>query len=711
MDPNIASHPSNPGLQITDPIENGRFEATTPLPVTPTPTSPDRLSPAPVATAATIETAALELPTVVILYIRHASDFEQVATTAGYKEPCLPSNDYLIELSNTPMKLYLRVDSSLNISYQTASVRLSFDGPTEVVVGARSFHDQPAGTITTPDTPRDVMQAISLLGSGLEDTSPERSFPTLRGHPPRIEHGPDFSVPDGLARPETGVELVLPLDYDYLYPATSLAYYLGANVVPGDDPRLTTDDGFEYPLETPVGYEETVSRVLRQVFFLDCVTRTEGLYDVPLYERQQVEPVVDLDFPRLYQQSVSEQLEAYLSIPYSVVEEYLPAWPLTMDIMPTPDNLSMLSWAASELAVVRTPQTRTPTATDTDPVSFEPVNDFRRGAVSGTGPGVTDGVLTRSATLEDISETEIITPRETESLEYAWVGDGYPLGANKATQDAWSRRVDRPAPEQTSITVHVVCNDTRMADEGVVEEYYRQRDLPAVNATISEMLSVSELQAVIESDVDFLHFIGHVDAAGMRCPDGHLDARDLDRGDVGVRAFFLNACRSFAQGQALVECGSAAGVVTLAELPNKRGTRVGQALARMLNCGFPLQWAVQFVQQHVSGYSYITVGDGRITLVQGKSGAPIFAGVTAVDEGWELALHTVTAAHYEVGTMFSPSVNEEPTQYLCSGLVDTFHVSDTELDEYFGKETFPVLHASELVWSDEVSAADLRGER
>jgi hypothetical protein len=35
--------------------------------------------------------------------------------------------------------------------------------------------------------------------------------------------------------------------------------------------------------------------------------------------------------------------------------------------------------------------------------------------------------------------------------------------------------------------------------------------------------------------MDFLHYIGHIDADGFECRDGRLDVRTLDR--VGVDAF------------------------------------------------------------------------------------------------------------------------------------------------------------------------------
>ena len=235
--------------------------------------------------------------------------------TSDERDRTLDSDAYLVELSTTPMKLYFLVDGRLTIEHRDDTVRFSFDRETTVLVGARSFHDRPAGTITVTDDVRDAMRAVSRFGSALKTLSPERSFPTLRGHPPLVERGEEFAAPNGLEPAETDVELVVPPDREHVYPIVSLAYYLGATVVPGHDPRLVAGS-FERSLDGPDGYVETVNRILRQTFFLDCLTRTEGYYKVELHEREAVEPLVDLDFADLYETPLPERLAVYLSVPF-----------------------------------------------------------------------------------------------------------------------------------------------------------------------------------------------------------------------------------------------------------------------------------------------------------------------------------------------------------------------------------------------------------
>jgi hypothetical protein len=231
---------------------------------------------------------------------------------------------------------------------------MSFEEPAEMVLGARSYHSQPAATITTTENPRDVMQAVSAMGSALKTTSPERSFPTLRGHPPAIELGDELRIPDGLDAPDTGIRIEVPPVREAVYVVAPLAYYLGAEVVPGDQPRLVTDDGFEHRLAPD--FEESVERVLKQTFFLDCIVWTEGRYPVELHERTAIDNDLDLEPAALYHRSSAERLAAYLSVRFETVQEHLPTWKLTTHVAPEPENVEILPFLIDDLAIVRMPE-------------------------------------------------------------------------------------------------------------------------------------------------------------------------------------------------------------------------------------------------------------------------------------------------------------------------------------------------------------------
>jgi hypothetical protein len=681
-----------PGIAVFDPVENARFELYTDRPVAPEPTATDGFH-FPVDAAVTFETTALEIPNHRSVVVRTQDGDISVDATA-FDDRSLPVDDYLLELQSTPMKIYVAVRAELELNHDERSVTIRFDGPRRPRVGTRSFHDRPTGTITVTDDVGDAMAAVSLLGSALKTTSCERSFPTLRGHPPLLERGESFDAPDGVERPDTGIELVLPREREYVYPAASLAYYLGAAVVPGDDPRLVAD-GFEPSLDGPDGYASTVNRTLRQAFFLDCLTRTEGCYDVDLYEREQVEPLVDLSFPDLYGRPLAAQLDAYFSVPFETLEPYVPDWHLTTDVVPTAENLLPLPYVVDELSLLRTPRTTDAASVEPTPESFDA---FTR--TPGTAV-VVDGDFTRSASDEwDWADDEMFQVDAADTVEHAWVGSGYPVGANKVTLESLRRRVDHAPPDDSALTVHVVCNDSAMADENVVGELYGLRDLVTFDVSIHERTTADELATLFETSADFLHYIGHVDDEGFLCADGYLDARSLD--DVNVDAFLLNACRSYQQGEMLVEKGSRGGVVTLAEVVNSSATKIGRALARLLSCGFSLRTALGLAKEGVLvSVEYVTVGDGRLTLCQSESGVPTMFEIRREEDRYLLEHHTFTTANYGMGSMMSSILEDSSTRYLVSSSRPTFEMSAEEIDDALDLELHPVKMDGRLRWSDD----------
>jgi len=693
MQPTFASHPDRDGIEVVDPVESARFALYTGTPVDPTPTDPDAFY-FPVDHAVGVEARRIEVPKLGNVFVRRR-DGSLVADNTDRTDLALPADDYLLELTTAPMKLYLAVESGLAFEHADGAVVVSFDASSPVRVGARSFHEQPAGTVTVTDDPTDVMRAISLFGSALKTTSPERSFPTHRGHPPLVERGDAFEVPDGLARPDTGIELVVPPEYEYVYPAAPLAYYLGAAVVPGDSPRIVAD-GFEYPLAE---YEDAVHRVLRQTFFLDCLTRTEGHYEVDLHERRQVEPHLDLDFAALYDASPAERLVAYLGVPYATVADHVPEWNLTTHVMPRLDHVGVLPFVADDLALVRCPPT--PAEASVEP-TLDAQTEFLRADA--------EAEFTRSADDSDVIEADlddVFQPSSVETVEHAWVGDGYPLGANKTSPNARRRRLQRDGVDSTDISVHVVCNDEKMRDEEVVADHYGDHDLLSFDVDVHYDCSVAELRDLLATSANFLHYIGHVDDEGIHCSDGYLDARTLD--SVDVEAFLLNACRSYEQGEALVDAGSFGGVVTLSDVANRIATKLGRPLARLLNHGFSLRVALAIARDQVlTGFRYGTIGDGGLTLVQNENGSVAYWPVRRLeDDAYEVEFKMYPTDKYGLGSMTVPTFRSSDTHYLSSGVVDTFVLTRSEFEEFMNAGTFPVEVDGELRWSDSLSPSDI----
>jgi hypothetical protein len=675
-----------PGIEIVDRIERRRDRLHTPGPVSPTPAATDSFY-FPVGKAIDVTTAEIILPRVVGVYVRDGTG-TMVAEVEHLDSATLPAGTYTIELT-TQMKTYLEVESAVEITADVTQTRIDFGDATSVRIGARSRHRQPAATITTPERPREMMSAIEALGSALKTTTAERSYPTLRGHPPEIQLGDQLAIPPAIDRPDTGVEIEIPPELDRIFVAAPLAYYLGADLVPASSPRLTTDLGFEYPLSSPQGFESTVERTLKQLFLLDCVTRTEGYYEVDLYERNGIEPHVDLDFEQLYDQPLAEQVASYLEIPFEVIEEYVPEWRLTTYVEPTPGSVEQLPFVIDDLAIVKTPE----------------VNQARGSGAASPTPTIPDQQLTRndgfvrstaeSSTADDVSYVDI---EESDSLEQAWIGDRIPIGASKLTADAFRNRLDRDKAEG-DISIRIVLNDSRMDEErDLVDEVYGDRDDLPFDVSVHRDLTVAEFREVLKAPTEFLHYIGHTERDGLECTDGKLDVGSLE--ETGVDAFLLNSCKSYKQGLNLIEAGSIGGIVTLNEVINDGAVQIGETIARLLNAGFPLRAALNIARgESILGGQYIVVGDGGMTVTQPASKTPTLLEIGRQDGEYVLDIKAFATDEVGIGSIFLPLMTNNELFFLNSGYTRQFRVSESTLTQFLNLANVPVKIDKDLYWS------------
>jgi hypothetical protein len=709
------------GVEIIDPIERRHYTLQTPTLDTPEPADKHQFR-FPVDKAAAIQTDSIALPNVPLVHVRDDSG-EELAAIEQFQQEEFPSGTYTIEL-HTLIKLFLRIESPLTVQADLEHTVFKFGNQTPVTIGARSYHRHPATTITTTREPEDVMNAVSMLGSAMKTTSPERSFPTLRGHPPTIELGDDLSIPDSLTLPETGIEIELPPEYRFIYPAASLSYYLGAPLVPGDEPQLHTHNGFEYSLTQPGtgtahGFERKVEQTLKQVFLLDCLTRTEGLYQVDLHERRALEDDLNIDFAALYDAPAAERLATYLDIPFSVVEDHIPDWKLTTHVEATPTSVETLPFVVDDLATIRTPNTD-----DLTPVSpmeasaFDQISPAAESsdARAGSETGFTRGGSTRSAEAQTESVTNAenesatdelyVQPATADSQEQAWIGEGTPIGASKATTEAYHNRLDR-TPNSGDIGITVVCNEPEMNnEENLVDEIYgTHEDLP-FDVTIHHELTQDELEKLLASETDFLHYIGHIDDTGFECADGQLDATTLNT--VNIDAFLLNACHSYEQGMALIEAGAIGGIVTLNELFNHGAIEMGQTLARLLNCGFPLRSAVEISRnESIVGEQYHVIGDGGLAISQTESTIPNLLELERTGNTFQAIFHTYPTAELGLGGTVSPYLSTDDERYLSSGSTRTFEVSQTKLRQFLQIQDIPVRVDEKLRWSTQIDPEEL----
>ncbi|WP_254546615.1 caspase family protein [Halomarina pelagica] len=688
-----------PGVCIVDDVQGVQTRLALPTVPTLEPCSADRFA-FPIDAAVRLDATEVRVPHLVNVIVRDA-DATIVAEVANRGRAAIEYGSYTVEIHSLSVVTYLHVEGRLVVGADGGERVIAVGDGGHVRLGVRSRHEHPAATVTTTADPVDVMRALSTLGSALKTTSPERSWPSLRGHPPFVELGDRLDGPSALLDREYTTTLELPPTFEYVFPASSLAYYLDAEVRPGETPRLLLD-GSAYDLEAEVDYETAVHRTLRQVFLLDCVTRTEGYYPVELDVRARLERRLDLDFADLYDRPLADRTAAYLDVPFEALADELPTWKQTADVAPTAEHVAFLPILAADLALVRCPPVRSPSEAEVPAA----IADFFRTESRRTDPAsvlVRDaGRVPRTRQGEDAAADRIVVPPPSETIEHTWIGDGYPVTASKPTIDACKRRL--AAKPSGSIEVAVVSNSPEMRAENDVSDYYGLREFVEFDVALYEDLTRDELAALFASGLDFVHYVGHVDERGMQCSDGYLDAGTLDA--VETRAFVLNACNSYEQGMRLVHAGSIAGVVTASRVANDPATRVGRTLARLLNAGFSLAGALDIVSTAtVTGQQYGAVGDAQLALTDSAGGTPIMADLDRRADGrYDVCIRGYPTPRVPLGTLYTPYVGNNERRYLNSGRIAEFTVTRSQLEEFLTLERFPVRYGDALRWSDRLLA-------
>ncbi|MEF8840412.1 MAG: hypothetical protein V5A62_02145 [Haloarculaceae archaeon] len=644
----------------------------------------------PVDTAVAFEGTRISLPYDAYTAVRD-SDGETLVRLQVLDEHEFESGTYFVEIDGA-IKLYLRVEGPVTVSAKPKERVIELEEAGEIRVGARSYHERPATTITTTGDPVDLMRAISHLSSALKTTTPDRSYPTMRGHPPELELGDRFEVPASVDTPDTGVRIEIPPSVESIFPVASLAYYLGAEVVPGIEPRIVAD-GFDYPLESPgIGFERSVERALKRTLFLDCVTRSESSQSPSLHEGKVLAEEVSVPFGDLFEASPGERLSAYFEVPYGSIEPHLPRWKLTAHVKPVAIHASVVPFLVDDLAVIRTPNASTAAASEVEGAA---VDAYLR----------SDGGV-RAGPRNEGTSRSVVEPDETDSIEQAWVGEETPIGASKAMVEAYRNRVTRE-PRAGDIDVVLVCNDDEMNDEldSVEGTYGSREEVPFdVNSYgTDDNITRDHLAIILESDIDFLHYIGHIDETGFRCQDGTLDAASVS--SVGVDSFFLNGCSSYDQGVELIRKGAIGGAVTLNDVINTGALRVGRTMAGLLNCGFSLRPALDIARdQSIVGSQYIVVGDGNLDIAHAEGHVPELVDLREHEDPgmYEINITTYPTGHASVGSIYYPEVDMQDRCFLVGNRDMDFEVSSERMQQTLGMTVMPVRVDSRLMWSDQV---------
>jgi len=370
-------------------------------------------------------------------------------------------------------------------------------------------------------------------------------------------------------------------------------------------------------------------------------------------------------------------------VPYEAVADQIPRWNLAAYVDASPAGIEAVPFVVGDLAVVR-------------PATGEAVSraELRRSVLDQYMNETRDGGRSDRAT----TEPRLIRPPATDAVETAWFGEGWPVGATKATPAAFRNKLDR-RPDPGDIEIAVVCNDAAMrAEDDAVRAAYGSRAALPFDVSLHRDLTVRQFRALLVDGVDFLHYVGHVDDGGFECADGHLDATALD--SVAVGAFLLNACQSYEQGMALVEAGSVGGVVTLSDVVDSGALRVGKSMARLLDLGFPLRAALDIAAgESVVGGHYTVIGDGRVSVVQEEAGVSILCLVEEVGEQYQLSVHAYLPRERGTGTAAQTTIPDSEQHYLAPGPIGRFRLSADRLREYLAGHRYPVKKGGALHWN------------
>ncbi|PCR91554.1 hypothetical protein [Natrinema ejinorense] len=670
------------GLEIYDSIEHRRLQIETAGTVSYDAREPDEFG-FPVDSTCRLETDSI---TVTQLYSVTVHD-ETGRTEARFdasETARLENRTQFVGLSG-PIKLYCRIDAPGTIDIGVTSITITTDRTTSIELGARSPHDLPVGTITTPPDIESMMHAVSALPSALQTTSPERTWPTLRGHPPLIELGDRLDIPDSIDEPTGNSTLTVPPDYASLYQAAPLAFFLGATIQPGTEPMLETPR-FDYSLATGRPLEDEIAALLKRFFFLDCLTRTEGVFQYDLLERSALEDDLPFDLADTYDLSLPHRLERYLDVPFELIEPHVPRWPLTAHVPSDPESATLLPFVVNELGIVREPRGRTSESVPQP----DPSSGLVRSATTYRSPS-------------PVAENgKFVVPSVTdESVEHAWFGDGIPQQASKATIEAYRNQLDHDERSE-SIEILLVCNDARMIDEHDLLDgtYGNRSDLPFEIHSEFGIDSDRLAELLADGGYDFFHYIGHAVEDGLRCSDGDLDVRTLESVDLGV--FFLNACRSYEQGLALTRQGAFGGVSTYADVINENAVEAGETMARLLNRGFPLRGALEIARTNAGlGDQYLIVGDGSADIAQSDGGAPMLVEFEPRGEDqFDFAVQSYSTKEFKLGTATASTLDSVSDRHLTPGQTPVSRTKKGPLREYFTWTELPVLSDGTLRWND-----------
>jgi hypothetical protein len=605
--------------------------------------------------------------------------------TVGSDRDARSFSDSSYELRvETPLKLFIRVEDPFSLSLSDYDrITVSFPERTTVGVGFRSSSESPPETVVVPETPEGVAAAIESFSMAHRSTTADRSFHSMRTHPPLVEFGEELSIPDAVmdARPDTGVQLSLPPDLGSLLVAAPLAYYLGADLEtePGTSPQLKAA-GESIRLGTGRAFEQAVASLLRRCFWLDCLVRSAGPHGDVLQETALLEELA-IEATDLYAAGVDERVLAYHVADFERIADRLPKWHLSLYPEPSYENVQCLPYVVANVPQVFSPRPDTLSGPDRLDSSL---SDFYRYEIGS------------------ISTVELQTAELGESHYHGWLADGVVLDTFKAILAAYENRARFRDRADEPISIVSVLNEGEMSDEHAqAADIYRRRAKQLdIDVDVRESLTTAELARTIESRTDLLHFIGHCEESGLRCPDGNLSISSVSTSRA--QTFFLNACGSYEEGLEMVRKGSVAGAVTFEKVLDSHAAKVGTAFARLVAHGYSIERALSLSRRRViMGKDYAVVGDGTHVLTQTESVVGPEVSLTRESED-KFSLTYQMPTPNQIGSKMAVYLEESDKPSL-NGSTQEFTLDRTELVRFLRSGGFVVIYQKDIHWPTELA--------
>lgn len=594
----------------------------------------------PVDAAVSVETASIELRKVTSAQLR--SDDGKHYGTITDEEFTVGGGTYL-DISAL-LKLLVFIDDAtirgrlVGDGENPESLRIEFDEPTAVVIGARSFHKAPLVTMSVPENDPDaLMTAASFLGTSIKEWSAERSWSTLRGHPPAISAGEQLQIPDSLSTPGTEITVAVPSDIASVLRVTPLAYYFGADIVPGSEAELRLGSQYVEPLGTGTELEQSVDELLAQSLVLDSLVRIGGYYSMPRYEYEELAPELPFYPPELYDEPIHRQLLEYLEVPFDTVEPYVPDWTTVGTLRPITEDATAVPYLLSTLSRVHVTENGVPRGPSTlgKPVDLSTSRSVPRGAAA-----------LPPAARERAADHEHQSPDSASVLFVGW---------------------EHPDPNQFTSA------DWERFDLGENDPV----------ATYRPSVTCDELRTLLAGPYVHVHYGNRVSETGFVCSDGVLAFDDLPDGTVGSLSF--RWCRpSIAPATGALDVAS---VITLVDEPISLAT--AHQLSVYLVIGRSVVTSVRLAD--IDGVRFL--GDSTLAPIRRPTGHPpiVYRFERDGTDAYRVSVQFDTDESDTLGKVAQSRFDAAPDSYQLVGtrtvIPETF--SRAELPDMVNKDIIP----------------------